>query len=419
MQSLYETIIDYVPAPIDNHDEPLQFQVALLDYNDYVGRIGIGRVFRGKMRVGDNVSLIKLDGTVKNFRVTKIFGYFGLKREEIEEAQAGDLIAVSGMEDINVGETVTPTDHQEALPVLRIDEPTLEMTFKVNNSPFAGREGDYVTARQIQERLDQQLETDVSLKVTPTDSPDTWVVAGRGELHLSILIENMRREGFELQVSKPQVILREIDGVLSEPFERVQCEVPSENAGSVIESLGARKGEMLDMSTTDNGLTRLIFMVPARGMIGYTTEFMSMTRGYGIINHTFEEFRPRVKAQIGGRRNGALISMDQATAYAIINLEDRGVNFMEPGTEVYEGMIVGEHNRENDLTVNITKAKHQTNVRSATKDQTQTMNRPRILTLEEALEYINDDELVEVTPQSIRLRKKILNKSLREKKLNV
>ncbi|PTK61299.1 translational GTPase TypA [Staphylococcus haemolyticus] len=417
MQSLYETIIDYVPAPLDNHDEPLQFQVALLDYNDYVGRIGVGRVFRGKMRVGDNVSLIKLDGTVKNFRVTKIFGYFGLKREEIEEAQDGDLIAVSGMEDINVGETVTPTDHQEALPVLRIDEPTLEMTFKVNNSPFAGREGDYVTARQIQERLDQQLETDVSLKVTPTDSPDTWVVAGRGELHLSILIENMRREGFELQVSKPQVILREIDGVLSEPFERVQCEVPSENAGSVIESLGARKGEMLDMSTTDNGLTRLIFMVPARGMIGYTTEFMSMTRGYGIINHTFEEFRPRVKAQIGGRRNGALISMDQgqATAYAIINLEDRGVNFMEPGTEVYEGMIVGEHNRENDLTVNITKAKHQTNVRSATKDQTQTMNRPRILTLEEALEYINDDELVEVTPQSIRLRKKILNKSLREK----
>lgn len=408
MQSLYETILDYVPAPIDNSDEPLQFQVALLDYNDYVGRIGIGRVFRGKMRVGDNVSLIKLDGTVKNFRVTKIFGFFGLKREEIEEAQAGDLIAVSGMEDINVGETVTPHDHQEALPVLRIDEPTLEMTFKVNNSPFAGREGDFVTARQIQERLDQQLETDVSLKVTPTESPDTWVVAGRGELHLSILIENMRREGFELQVSKPQVILREIDGVLSEPFERVQCEVPSENAGAVIESLGARKGEMLDMLTTDNGLTRLIFMVPARGMIGYTTEFMSMTRGYGIINHTFEEFRPRVKAQIGGRRNGALISMDQgqATAYAIIGLEDRGVNFMEPGTEVYEGMIVGEHNRENDLTVNITKAKHQTNVRSATKDQTQTMNRPRILTLEEALEYINDDELVEVTPQSIRLRKK-------------
>lgn len=417
LQSLYETIIDYVPAPIDNSDEPLQFQVALLDYNDYVGRIGIGRVFRGKMRVGDNVSLIKLDGTVKNFRVTKIFGYFGLKRLEIEEAQAGDLIAVSGMEDINVGETVTPHDHQEALPVLRIDEPTLEMTFKVNNSPFAGREGDFVTARQIQERLNQQLETDVSLKVSNTDSPDTWVVAGRGELHLSILIENMRREGYELQVSKPQVIIKEIDGVMCEPFERVQCEVSQENAGAVIESLGARKGEMVDMTTTDNGLTRLIFNVPARGMIGYTTEFMSMTRGYGIINHTFEEFRPRIKAQIGGRRNGALISMDQGSAstYAILGLEDRGVNFMEPGTEVYEGMIVGEHNRENDLTVNITKTKHQTNVRSATKDQTQTMNRPRILTLEEALQFINDDELVEVTPESIRLRKKILNKNVREK----
>ncbi|HCX0151981.1 TPA: translational GTPase TypA [Staphylococcus aureus] len=417
LQSLYETIIDYVPAPIDNSDEPLQFQVALLDYNDYVGRIGIGRVFRGKMRVGDNVSLIKLDGTVKNFRVTKIFGYFGLKRLEIEEAQAGDLIAVSGMEDINVGETVTPHDHQEALPVLRIDEPTLEMTFKVNNSQFAGREGDFVTARQIQERLNQQLETDVSLKVSNTDSPDTWVVAGRGELHLSILIENMRREGYELQVSKPQVIIKEIDGVMCEPFERVQCEVLQENAGAVIESLGARKGEMVDMTTTDNGLTRLIFNVPARGMIGYTTEFMSMTRGYGIINHTFEEFRPRIKAQIGGRRNGALISMDQGSAstYAILGLEDRGVNFMEPGTEVYEGMIVGEHNRENDLTVNITKTKHQTNVRSATKDQTQTMNRPRILTLEEALQFINDDELVEVTPESIRLRKKILNKNVREK----
>ncbi|KKI64467.1 translational GTPase TypA [Staphylococcus cohnii] len=417
MQSLYETIIDYVPAPIDNRDEPLQFQIALLDYNDYVGRIGVGRVFRGTMRVGDSVSLLKLDGSVKNFRVTKIFGYFGLKREEIEEAYAGDLIAVSGMEDINVGETVTPNDHQEPLPVLRIDEPTLEMTFRVNNSPFAGREGDFVTSRQIQERLDEQLETDVSLKVTQTESPDKWIVAGRGELHLSILIENMRREGYELQVSKPQVILREIDGVKCEPFERVQCEVPQEYTGAVIESLGQRKGEMLDMVTTDNGLTRLIFMVPARGLIGYTTEFMSQTRGYGIINHTFEEFKPRVKGRIGGRRNGALVSMDkgQASSYAIMGLEDRGTNFMEPGTEVYEGMIVGEHNRENDLTVNITKEKHQTNVRSATKDQTVTMKRPRKLTLEEALQFINDDELVEVTPETIRIRKTILEKAAREK----
>lgn len=417
MQSLYETILEYVPAPVDNRDEPLQFQPALLDYNDYVGRIGIGRIFRGTMRVGESVSLIKLDGTVKNFRVTKIFGYFGLKREEIQEAYAGDLIVVSGMEDINVGETITPQDHQEALPVLRIDEPTLEMTFRVNNSPFAGREGQFVTARQIQERLDNQLETDVSLKVTPTDSPDAWTVAGRGELHLSILIENMRREGFELQVSKPQVILKDIDGVLHEPFERVQTEVPEEYAGAIIESLGQRKGEMVDMVTTDNGLTRLIFNVPARGLIGYTTEFMSMTRGYGIINHTFDEFRPRIKGRIGGRRNGVLVSMDQGSAseYAILGLEDRGINFMEPGTEVYEGMIVGQNNRENDLTVNITKVKHQTNVRSATKDQTETMKKPRKLSLEEALEFINDDELVEVTPENVRLRKKILNKGQREK----
>ncbi|MDK9865079.1 MULTISPECIES: translational GTPase TypA [Staphylococcus] len=417
MQSLYETIIDYVPAPVDNRDEPLQFQIALLDYSDYLGRIGVGRVFRGTMRVGDSVSLIKLDGTVKNFRVTKIFGFFGLKREEVEEAYAGDLIAVSGMEDINVGETVTPSDHQDALPVLRIDEPTLEMTFRVNNSPFAGREGDYVTSRQIQERLDQQLETDVSLKVTPTETPDKWIVAGRGELHLSILIENMRREGFELQVSKPQVILKEIDGVKCEPFERVQCEVPQEYTGPVIESLGQRKGEMLDMVTTDNGLTRILFMVPARGLIGYTTEFMSQTRGYGIINHTFEEFRPRVKGRIGGRRNGALVSLDQgkASAYAIMGLEDRGTNFMEPGTEVYEGMVVGEHNRDNDLTVNVTKEKNQTNVRSANKDQTVSMKRPRILTLEEALQFINDDELVEVTPENIRIRKTVLEKSAREK----
>ncbi len=417
MQSLYETILEYIPTPIDNRDEPLQFQPALLDYNDYVGRIGIGRVFRGTMRVGESVSLLKLDGSVKNFRVTKIFGYFGLKREEIQEAYAGDLIAVSGMEDINVGETITPQDHQDALPVLRIDEPTLEMTFKVNNSPFAGREGQFVTARQIQERLDNQLETDVSLKVTPTDSPDAWTVAGRGELHLSILIENMRREGFELQVSKPQVILKDIDGVLHEPFERVQAEVPEEYSGAVIESLGQRKGEMVDMVTTDNGLTRLIFNVPARGLIGYTTEFMSMTRGYGIINHTFDEFRPRIKGRIGGRRNGVLVSMDQGSAseYAILGLEDRGINFMEPGTDVYEGMIVGQNNRENDLTVNITKVKHQTNVRSATKDQTETMKKPRKLSLEEALEFINDDELVEVTPENVRLRKKILNKGLREK----
>lgn len=417
MQCLYETILDYVPAPIDNRDEPLQFQVALLDYNDYVGRIGVGRVFRGTIKVGQQVSLVKLDGTIKHFRVSKIFGFFGLNRVEIDEAYAGDLIALSGMEDINVGETVTPQDNVEALPVLRIDEPTLEMTFSVNNSPFAGKEGTYVTARKIEERLETQLETDVSLRVTPTDSPDAWVVAGRGELHLSILIENMRREGFELQVSKPQVIIKEVDGVKCEPYERVQIDTPDEYTGSVIESLGSRKGEMLDMQSNENGQTKLIFLVPARGLIGYTTEFMSMTRGYGIINHTFDSYRPNIKGRIGGRRNGVLVSIDKGTAstYAILNLEDRGVNFMEPGTEVYEGMIVGENNRENDLSVNITKVKAANNIRSATKEQTTTMKKPRILTLEEALEYLNDDELVEITPESIRLRKKILDKAERER----
>ena len=417
MQSIYEMILEHVPAPIENRDEPLQFQVALLDYNDYVGRIGIGRVFRGTMRVGEQVSLIKIDGTVKNFRVTKIFGFFGLKRIEIDEAVAGDLIAVSGMEDINVGETVTPTDHQEALPVLGIDEPTLQMTFGVNTSPFAGREGKYVTGSKIAERLFAQLETDVSLRVDPTTQPDAWTVSGRGELHLSILIENMRREGYELQVSKPEVIVREIDGVKSEPFERVQIDVPDEYTGSIIESLGARKGEMVDMVTSSNGQTRLIFIVPARGLIGYRTEFMSMTRGYGIINHTFEEYRPLLKGRIGGRRNGVLVSLDKGAAsqYAILQLEDRGENFMEPGTEVYEGMIVGQNSRDNDLTVNITKVKAANNIRSATKEQTTTMKKPRILTLEEALEYINDDELVEVTPESVRLRKRILDKSMRER----
>ena len=414
MQCLYETVIDYVPAPKDNRDEPLQFQVALLDYNDYVGRIG--RVFRGSMKVGESVSLMKLDGTVKNFRVTKIFGYFGLKREEIQEAHAGDIVAVSGMDDINVGETVCPTDHQEALPILHIDEPTLQMTFLVNNSPFAGKEGKFVTARKLEDRLMQQLETDVSLRVEPNTS-DSWVVSGRGELHLSILIENLRREGYELQVSKPEVIIRNIDGVDCEPVERVQVDVPDESVGAVIESLGQRKGDMVDMQADGNGQTRLIFNVPARGLIGYSTEFMSMTKGYGIINHTFDSYQPMQKGRVGGRRNGVLVALEngQATAYSISSLEDRGTVFIEPGTDVYGGMIVGENSRENDLTVNITKAKAQTNVRSSTKDQTVTLKKARIMTLEESLEYLSDDEYLEVTPESIRLRKKELDKAAREK----
>ncbi|MEC1521003.1 translational GTPase TypA [Neobacillus niacini] len=417
MQCLYDAIVEHIPAPIDNRDEPLQFQVALLDYNDYVGRIGIGRVFRGTMKVGQQVALMKIDGSVKQFRVTKIFGFFGLKRQEVQEAVAGDLIAVSGMEDINVGETVCPVEHQEALPILRIDEPTLQMTFVVNNSPFAGREGKYLTSRKIEERLHAQLQTDVSLRVENTDSPDAWIVSGRGELHLSILIENMRREGYELQVSKPEVIVKEIDGVRCEPIERVQIDVPEEHTGSIMESIGARKGEMIDMINNGSGQVRLIFNVPARGLIGYTTEFLTMTRGYGIINHTFDSYQPMLQGQVGGRRQGVLVSMEsgKASTYGIMNVEDRGTIFVEPGTEIYEGMIVGEHTRENDITVNITKVKQATNIRSANKDQTSVIKKPRIMTLEESLEYLNDDEYCEVTPESIRLRKKILDKNERER----
>ncbi|HBJ9598228.1 TPA: translational GTPase TypA [Listeria monocytogenes] len=417
MKPLLDTIIEHIPAPVDNSDEPLQFQVSLLDYNDYVGRIGIGRVFRGTMHVGQTVALIKLDGTVKQFRVTKMFGFFGLKRDEIKEAKAGDLVALAGMEDIFVGETVTPFDHQEALPLLRIDEPTLQMTFVTNNSPFAGREGKHVTSRKIEERLLAELQTDVSLRVEPTASPDAWVVSGRGELHLSILIETMRREGYELQVSKPEVIIREIDGVKCEPVEDVQIDTPEEFMGSVIESISQRKGEMKNMINDGNGQVRLQFMVPARGLIGYTTDFLSMTRGYGIINHTFDSYQPIQKGRVGGRSRGVLVSMEtgKSTTYGTMQVEDRGTIFIEPGTDIYEGMIVGGNNREGDIAVNIVKAKQMTNIRSANKDQTNVIKKPRHLSLEESLEFLNEDEYCEVTPESIRLRKKILNKNEREK----
>ncbi|MEG0437817.1 MAG: translational GTPase TypA [Solibacillus sp.] len=417
MTCLFEKIIEAIPAPVDNSEEPLQFQVALLDYNDFVGRIGIGRVFRGTISVGQQVALMKLDGSVKNFRVTKIFGFFGLKREEVQTAKAGDLIAVSGMEDINVGETVCPTEHQEALTPLRIDEPTLQMKFLVNNSPFAGREGKWVTSRKIEERLRAQLQTDVSLRVEDTNSPDAWTVSGRGELHLSILIENMRREGYELQVSKPEVIIRLIDGVRCEPIERVQIDVPEDAVGSIIESIGTRKGEMLDMVNNGSGQVRLIFNVPARGLIGYSTEFMSITKGFGIINHTFDSYQPVVVGKVGGRHQGVLVSMEtgKSTTYGMMGIEDRGTLFIEPGTEIYEGMVVGENNRDGDITVNVVKMKQKTNIRSANKDATNVIKKPRILTLEEALEYLGDDEYLEITPESIRLRKQILDKNERER----
>ena len=349
--------------------------------------------------------------------MTKLFGFLGLERREIKSAKAGDLIAVSGFEDIFVGETVTPVDHVDPLPILHIDEPTLQMTFLANNSPFSGREGKWVTSSKIEERLMQELQTDVSLNVEKTDSPDVWKVSGRGELHLSILIENMRREGYEVQVSRPEVIVREIDGVKCEPYERVQIDTPEEYMGSIIEALGQRKGEMKDMINTGSGQVRMIFQVPARGLIGFTNEFLSMTRGYGILNHTFDEYAPMTDGNAGQRKNGALVSMEngQATSYSIMNLGERGTIFVEPGTEVYEGMIIGMNNRDNDLAVNITKEKQKTNVRSATKDQTVVINKPKIMSLEESLEFITEDEYVEVTPESIRLRKKILNKNEREK----
>lgn len=417
MDAIFDSVIEHVPAPVDNSDQPLQFQVSLLDYNEYVGRIGIGRIFRGKMKVGDNVTLMKVDGTSKNFRITKMFGFFGLDRVEINEAKAGDLIALSGMEDIFVGETVADAANPEALPILHIDEPTLQMTFLTNNSPFAGKEGKYVTSRNLQDRLMQELQTDVSLRVEPTDSPDAFIVSGRGELHLAILIENMRRQGYEFQVSRPKVILKEIDGKTCEPFERVQIDTPEEYMGAIIEALGQRKAEMADMVTTGNGQIRMVFSVPARGLIGFSTEFLSMTRGYGIMNHSFDDYQPVIDSNIGNRRNGALVALEagQATTYGIMNLEDRGTIFVNPGTEVYGGMIIGEHNRENDLTVNITKAKQLTNIRSATKDQTAVIKRPRILTLEESLEFMDDDEYCEVTPESVRLRKQILDKGARER----
>lgn len=417
MNPVFDTILKEIPAPEDNSEEPLQFQVALLDYNDYVGRIGIGRVFRGTMKVGDQVTLSKLDGSTKNFRVTKLFGFLGLERVEIKEAKAGDLIAVSGMEDIFVGETVTPVDHVEPLPVLHIDEPTLQMTFLVNNSPFAGREGKWVTSRKLEERLMSELHTDVSLRVENTESPDAWIVSGRGELHLSILVENMRREGYELQVSRPEVIVKEFDGKKCEPFERVQIDTPEEYMGSVIETLSLRKGEMQDMVNNGNGQVRLVFLVPARGMIGYSTEFLSLTHGYGIMNHTFDQYLPVIAGSIGGRRNGALVSTEtgKASTYGIMGVEDRGTIFVEPGTEIYEGMIVGENSRENDITVNITKEKQKTNVRSANKDQTSVIKAPRKLSLEESLEFLGDDEYCEITPEHVRLRKQVLNKGEREK----
>ncbi len=417
MDPVLDMIVDYIPAPDVNLDGGLQFQPALLDYNDFVGRIGIGRIKRGKVKVNEMVSCVRLDGSKKQFRVQKIFGFLGLKRIEVQEASAGDIVAIAGLPDIEVGETVCTVGQEEALPLLHIDEPTLQMTFGVNSSPFAGREGKLLTARKIEERLHKETERDVSLKVVPNpNDSESFIVSGRGELHLSILIENMRREGFELQVSKPEVIVKEIDGVKCEPFEDVTIEVPEEYVGSVIESLGNREGEMINMSTHGNQ-TQLTYVVPSRGLIGFSMEFMTMTKGYGILSHTYKEYRKQASQHVGQRKAGVLVSMEngKATAYALGQLEDRGIMFIEPGTDVYEGMIVGEHSHDNDLAVNVVKGKKLTNTRAAGSDHTVVLKRPRQMTLEVCLDYINEDELVEVTPQSFRLRKKILNTNERKK----
>ncbi|GBF11081.1 translational GTPase TypA [Tepidibacillus sp. HK-1] len=417
MKPLFDAIIEHIPAPEVDYDAPLQMQVTLLDYSEYLGRIGIGRIERGILRKNQTVAVMKREGSMKQARIAKLYGFVGLKKVEIEEAKAGDIVAIAGIEGINVGETIADPEQPEALPLLHIDEPTLQMTFVVNNSPFAGREGKYVTSRKLRERLFAELEKDVSLRVDETDSPDAFIVSGRGELHLSILIENMRREGYELQVSKPEVIVKFINGKKMEPFENLIIDIPEEHMGAVMESLGPRKAEMLNMTHLGFNQIRLEFLISSRGLIGYRTEFLTLTRGYGILNHSFDSYQPLVHQEVGGRREGVLVSSETgiATTYGILSVEDRGVLFVTPGTEIYEGMIVGEHNRENDIIVNVCKEKHMTNVRSSTKEETVKMKAARVLSLEQALEYLDDDEYCEITPKSIRLRKKYLNKSERDK----
>lgn len=412
---LFDLIINEISEPTGSSSEPLQFQPSLLDYNDYVGRIGIGKVSNGTIKVNQMVSCVRLDGSIKQFRIQKLFGFMGLKRVEIESASVGDIIAIAGLPDLSVGETVCEIGQEKALPVLRIDEPTLQMTFSVNDSPFVGKEGKLITARKLEERLLRETEKDVSLKVETKDQ-ESWLVSGRGELHLSILIENLRREGYELQVSKPEVIIKMVNDEKHEPYEEVQIDVDNESVGAVIESLGIRGGIMDNMSNYENQ-TRLIYTIPSRGLIGYMTDFMTMTKGYGILNHTFKEYRKAENIAIGERKFGALVSVEagKTTAYALGQLEDRGTMFVEPGCEVYEGMIVGECNRDNDLAVNVVKGKQLTNTRASGSDHTVVLKRPRPITLEYALDYINRDELVEVTPLSIRLRKKILNTEQRKK----
>jgi len=416
MDPLFNMIIDYVPEPIDNSSESLQFQPAILDYNDFVGRIGIGKIARGTIKANQMATCIRRDGSYTSFRVQKLYTFLGLDKIEATEAYAGDIVAISGLSDIYIGETVCNQGEEEALPLIQVSEPTLQMTFGTNTSPFCGQDGKLVTASKIDERLNREIQKDVSLRVKRLGTSEEWIVSGRGELHLSVLIETMRREGYEFQVSSPKAIMKEIDGVKCEPFEEVTVEAPSDVIGSVITLLGERGGVMKDMKNTETQ-SKVIFDVPARGLIGFNTEFMTATKGYGIISHSFSDYRPMASLNLGKRSLGALVSIAKgsATAYSLGHLEDRGTMFIEPGEEVYEGMIVGQSNRDLDMAVNVVTAKQQTNTRSSNKDMTVVLKRPLQLSLEQCLEYINDDELVEITPNHIRLRKRILDTQTRKK----
>lgn len=406
MQPIFEAILRHVPPPVGDPQKPLQLQVTTLDYSEYVGRIVIGKIHNGTIKMGQQVALVTESGAIVKAKITKLMGFDGLKRVDWETASAGNIVAVAGFSDANIGETITCPNEPMALPLIKVDEPTLQMTFSVNDSPFAGQEGDFVTSRQIRDRLMRELETNVALRVEETDSPDKFLVSGRGELHLGILIETMRRQGYEFQVSQPQVIYREMNGQPCEPFECLVMDVPEVAVGSCIEALGKRKGEMQDMQVGANGRTQLEFVIPARGLIGFRGEFMRMTRGEGIMNHSFLDYRP-LSGGIETRRNGVLIAIEEGvtTYYAMQNAEDRGVFFITPGTKVYKGMIIGENNRPQDLELNVCKAKQLTNHRSATGEELVHLQAPVDMGLERALEYIGSDELVEVTPKSVRLRK--------------
>ena len=416
MDAILQTIIDEIPAPKTDANGPLQMQVALLDYNDFVGRIGIGTIKRGTIHVNDKCTVSRLDGSTTYFRVLKLFGFQGLKRLEINEASAGDIVAVAGLADINVGETICAYNAVDPLPLIRLDEPTLQMTFGTNSSPFSGKDGKLLTARKIEERLFRETQRDVALRVERIPNTESWIVSGRGELHLSILIENMRREGFELEVSKPQVIIKEIDGVKCEPYEDLLIDVPNEYVGDIMVTIGERSGELVSMDAKET-VTILKYVIPSRGLLGYMTNFMTLTKGYGILSHTYKEYRPVQSSSIGERNIGVLVSVEagQATPYAIEHTEERGTMFILPGTEVYEGMIVGEHRYDFDLAVNVTQKKNLTNVRSSNKDNTVVLKSPRKMSLEACLDYINSDELVEITPTTFRMRKKILNTAERKK----